>query len=86
MDYENYISEIEYKLLYNDMNKTEYKKLIEEYMNKYKLFYMGALQKIRDDRVKQIYKDYRSYGEDYVKLLMGTRNEIIENGYNISML
>jgi hypothetical protein len=75
---------IEYKLLIsNYMTKEEYKKLIEKYMDKFNISYANAKQFI-------LYKQIQKYEEDfdiqYEKAFINTYKDLIENGYNISLL
>lgn len=76
--------EIEYKLLIEKyMTKVEYKKLIQEYMDKFNITYTRAVQYIFFKQKKQFEKDNDiKYHEAFIK----TYNDIVENGYNISML
>jgi len=76
--------EIEYKLLIEKyMTKVEYKQLIQEYMDKFKITYTSAVQFIIFKQMKQFEKDNDiKYDEAFIK----TYNDIVENGYNISML
>ena len=76
--------EIEYKLLISGyMSKDEYKQLIKKYMDEFNIPYITAkqyisLQKITEFESKNNIK--------YEQAFLDTYNEIIENGYNISML
>ena len=75
---------IQYKLLISRyMTKEEYKQLIQKYMDDYNISYISAVQKI-ENKQKQRFKT--DYNIEYEKLLLDTYNDIVENGYNISML
>jgi hypothetical protein len=75
---------IEYKLLFSScITKDEYKQLIKKYMDEFNITYITAkqyisLQKITEFESKNNIK--------YEQAFLDTYNEIIENGYNISML
>ena len=75
---------IEYKLLISGyMTKEEYKNLINQYMDELNIPYITAKQYI-------CFKQIRQYEHDnnikYSQALLDTYNDIVENGYNISML
>jgi len=75
---------IQYKLLISRyMTKEEYKQLIQKYMDDYNISYISSVQKV-ENKQKQRFKN--DYDIEYEKLLLDTYNDIIENGYNISML
>ena len=75
---------IEYKLLFSScITKDEYKQLIKKYMDEFNITYITAkqyisLQKITEFESKNNIK--------YEQAFLDTYNEIIQNGYNISML
>ena len=74
----------EYELLYlKYMPKDEYKKLIKTYMNKLNIPYVTAKQYICLKQIKQI--EYEN-NQKYEQIFLKTYNDIVENGYNISML
>ena len=75
---------IEYELLIKKyMSKDEYKNLVNTYMNELKIPYITAKQYIC---LKQMKKIERENNIKYEQAFLNTYNEIIENGYNISML
>ena len=75
---------IEYKLLISGyMTKEEYKKLIKKYMNDLNISYITAKQYIC---LKQIRKYEYENNIKYNQAFLDTYNDIVENGYNISML
>ena len=75
---------IEYKLLFSScITKDKYKQLIKKYMDEFNIPYITAeqyrsLQKITEFESKNNIK--------YEQAFLDTYNEIIQNGYNISML
>jgi len=79
---------IEYKLLIdNYMTKDEYNELINQYMDKFKISYISAIQYITRKQIERFEKDNNiSYEKavlnEYYEL---TKNDIIEN-FNISSL
>ena len=79
---------IEYKLLIdNYMTKEEYNGLINQYINKFKISYISAIQYITRKQIERFEKDNNiSYEKavlnEYYEI---TKNDIIEN-YNISSL
>ena len=76
--------EIEYKLLIsNYMSKDEYKKLIKKYMEEFNIPYITAKQYIS---IKQRSKFEHDNNIKYYQAFLDTYNDIVENGYNISML
>ena len=75
---------IEYKLLISGyMTKDEYKKLINKYMNELNISYIIAKQYISLKQREQFENDNKL---KYEQALLDTYNDIVENGYNISML
>ena len=75
---------IEYELLIlKYMPKDEYKKLINMYMNELNIPHMTAKQYICLKQMKQI--EYEN-NKKYEQIFLNTYNDIVENGYNISML
>ena len=76
--------EIEYKLLISDyMSKDEYKNLIKKYMEEFNMPYITAKQYISLKQKKQFEHDNNI---KYYQAFLDTYNDIVENGYNISML
>ena len=76
--------EIEYKLLISDyMTKDEYKELIQKYMDELNISYTTARQYINIKQRKQFEHDNNI---NYFQAYLDTYNDIVENGYNISML
>jgi acid phosphatase class B len=76
--------ELEYKLLISDyMSKDEYKNLIKKYMEEYNIPYINAKQYISLKQRKQFEHDNNI---KYFQAYLNTYNDIVENGYNISML
>ena len=74
----------EYELLYLKYTpKDEYKKLIKTYMNELNIPYIIAKQYICLKQMKQI--EYEN-NKKYEQIFLNTYNDIVENGYNISML
>ncbi len=75
---------IEYKLLFSScITKDEYKQLIKKYMDEFNIPYITAkqyisLQKIEEFESKNNIK--------YEQAFLDTYNEIIDNGYNRSLL
>ena len=61
-------------------NKTEYKLLIEEYMDKYDITYTSAKQLICDHQIKQIMREKKASHE------MACIADDIINNYNLSIL
>ena len=77
-------AEIEYKLLIQDyMTKDEYKQLIQKYMDKFNISYTRAVQYIIFKQKNRFNKDNDI---DYDEALIKTYNDIIENGFNISLV
>ena len=75
---------IEYKLLISGyMTKDEYKNLINKYMDEFNISYITAKQYISRKQRKQFEQDNNI---KYDQALIDTYNDIVENGYNISML
>ena len=75
---------IEYKLLISSyMTKDEYKNLINKYMNELNIPYITAKQYISLKQRKQFEHDNNI---KYFQAYLDTYNDIVENGYNISML
>ena len=75
---------IEYKLLIeNYMTRDEYEKLIKKYMDKFGISYANSKQFV-------LYSQLLKYEQDcdiaYEKSFSKTYNDLVENGYNISML
>jgi hypothetical protein len=76
--------EIEYKLLIKDyMTKDEYKELVKGYMKKYNISYTSAVRIIHDTQLKKFEEENDI---KYYKALIDTYNDIVENGYNISLI
>ncbi len=65
------------------MTKDEYKKLINTYMNELNIPYITAKQYISIKQKKQFEHDNNI---KYFLAYLNTYNDIVENGYNISML
>ena len=61
-------------------NKTEYKLLIEEYMDKYDITYTSAKQLICNHQIKQIMREKK------VSYEMACIADDIINNYNLSIL
>ena len=81
--------EIEYKLLIQDyMTKDEYKQLIQKYMDKFNISYTRAVQYIMFKQKKRFNKDNDiGYDETFIKTVNDIiENDIIENGFNISLV
>ena len=75
---------IEYKLLIeNYMTKDEYKKLIEAYIDQYGISYANSKQFVL---YNQLLKYEQDYDIAYEKAFSKAYNDLVENGYNISML
>ena len=75
---------IEYKLLISGyMTKDEYKNLINKYMDEFNISYITAKQYISRKQKKQFEQENNI---KYDQALIDTYNDIVENGYNISML
>ena len=75
---------IEYKLLISGyMSKEEYKNLIKKYMNELNISYITAKQYICLQQIRKYEHDNKI---KYSQAFLDTYNDIIENGYNISML
>ncbi len=75
---------IEYELLVlKFMPKDEYKTFIKTYMNELNIPYISAKQYICLKQMKQF-----EYENDikYKHVFLNTYNDIVESGYNISML
>ena len=75
---------IEYELLIlKYIPKYEYKKLINKYMDELKIPYITAKQYICLKQIKRFeYENKVKYDQVFLK----TYNDIVENGYNISIL
>jgi len=75
---------IEYELLIlKYMPKDEYKKLINKYMDELKIPYITAKQYICLKQIKRFeYENKVRYDQVFLK----TYNDIVENGYNLSIL
>ena len=75
---------IEYELLIlKYMPKDEYKELIKKYMAELKIPYITAKQYICLKQIKRLeYENKVKYDQVFLK----TYNDIVENGYNISIL
>jgi hypothetical protein len=77
-------TKIEYKLLISTyMTNQEYKQLIEKYMIKFNLPYATVKQLIFREKIKKFEHDNKIA---YEKAFIDTYNDIVENGYNFSML
>ena len=75
---------IEYKLLISGyMTKEEDKNLIKKYMEEFNIPYITAKQYIC---LKQMKKFEHENNIKYSHAFLNTYNDIVENGYNISML
>ena len=75
---------IEYKLLISGyMTKNEYKNLINKYMDEFNISYITAKQYISRKQKNQFEQENNI---KYDQALIDTYNDIVENGYNISML
>jgi hypothetical protein len=75
---------IEYELLIKKyMSKDEYKKLINTYMNELDIPYITAKQYICLKQIKQF--EYEN-NIKYEQAFLNTYNDIVENGYNLSIL
>ena len=75
---------IEYKLLIeNYMTRDEYEKLIKKYMDKFGISYANSKQFVL---YSQLLKYEQDYDIAYEKAFSKTYNDLVENGYNISML
>ena len=75
---------IEYELLIEKyMSKDDYKNLVKTYMNELDIPYITAKQYIC---LQQIKKFERENNIKYARAFLKTYNDIVENGYNISML
>ena len=75
---------IEYKLLISGyMTKDEYKNLINKYMDEFNISYITAKQYISRKQKKQFEQENNI---KYDQALIDTYNDIVDNGYNISML
>ena len=75
---------IEYELLIlKYMPKDEYKKLINKYMDELKIPYITAKQYICLKQIKRFeYENKVKYDQVFLK----SYNDIVENGYNLSIL
>jgi len=74
---------IEYKLLIeNYMTRDEYEKLIKKYMDKFGISYANSKQFVL---YSQLLKYEQDYDIAYEKAFSKTYNDLVENGYNISM-
>ncbi len=65
------------------MSKDEYKNLIKKYMEEFNIPYRTAKQYIS---IKQRNKFEHDNNIKYHQAFLNTYNDIVENGYNISML
>jgi hypothetical protein len=65
------------------MPKEEYKKLIKTYMNELDIPYITAKQYICLKQIKQF--EYENKIK-YDQVFLNTYNDIVENGYKLSML
>ena len=75
---------IEYELLIlKYMTKEEYKKLIKTYMDDLDISYITAKQYICLKQIKQF--EYENKIK-YDQVFLNTYNDIVENGYKLSML
>ena len=75
---------IEYELLIlKYMPKDEYKKLIKTYMNELNIPYITAKQYIC---LKQMKKFEHENNSKYSPAFLNTYNDIVDNGYNLSIL
>ena len=75
---------IQYKLLFsNCKTKDEYKQLIKKYMDEFNIPYITAKQYICREQIKKFEHDKKI---KYYQAYLNTYYDIIENGYNISML
>ena len=75
---------IEYELLIKKyMSKDEYKNLVNTYMNELNIPYITAKQYICLQQIKKI---ERENSIKYSHAFLNAYNDIVENGYNISML
>jgi hypothetical protein len=75
---------IEYELLIlRFMSKDEYKKLIKTYMKELDIPYITAKQYICLKQIKQF--EYEN-NIKYEQAFLNTYNDIIENGYKLSIL
>ena len=75
---------IEYELLIKQyMSKDEYKKLIKTYMKELDIPYITAKQYICLKQIKQF--EYEN-NIKYEQAFLNTYNDIIENGYKLSIL
>ena len=71
----------EYELLY--VKYTPKDELIKTYMNELNILYITAKQYICLKQMKQI--EFEN-NKQYEQIFLNTYNDIVENGYNISML
>ena len=77
-------NKIEYELLLKKyMSKDEYKKLIKTYMNELNIPHISTKQYICLKQIKQLEHENNIR---YEQIFLNTYNDIIENGYNTSML
>ena len=75
---------IEYKLLISGyMTKDEYKNLINKYMDEFNISFITAKKYICLKQIRQYEHDNNI---KYSQAFLDTYNDIVENGYNISML
>ncbi len=65
------------------MTKDEYKQLIKKYMDEFNVSYITAKQYLLLEQIQQFEHDKKI---KYEKAFLDTYNEIVENGYNISLL
>jgi fucose 4-O-acetylase-like acetyltransferase len=76
--------EIEYKLLISGyMSRDEYIQLIKKYMDEFDIPYITAKQYICREQIKKFEHDKKI---KYYQAYLNTYYDIIENGYNISLL
>ena len=75
---------IEYELLIKKyMSRDDYKNLVKTYMNELDIPYITAKQYICLKQIKRFeYENKVKYNQVFLK----TYNDIVENGYNISIL
>jgi 2-oxo-4-hydroxy-4-carboxy--5-ureidoimidazoline (OHCU) decarboxylase len=75
---------IQYKLLFsNCKTKDEYKQLIKKYMDEFNVPYITAKQHISLQKIEEFESKNNI---KYEQAFLDTYNEIIENGYNISLI
>jgi len=75
---------IEYKLLFSScITKDEYKQLIKKYMDEFNITYITAKQYISLQKI-EVFESKNNI--KYEQAFLDTYNEIIDNGYNISLI